>query len=241
MVYESRHLRRQKVRYNSTNLDNPLSAQLTVAGAKVTPASATITIYAPGNSTALVSAAAMTVSGTLLTYSVTTTTVASWPVEEGYRAELAITVGSGGSAVVYSRVVIFDVCKFVLVLGITRDQLLALDENILAADHAGDEDFSEVIEAVRDELQLLLETKAIDGGHAVENMIVDASRVAIPARRKVLSTIWRNKGDITRAEHHEAEFGKLWTAVMAGVRFDKDQDGEEEEGAGRIDGIRLVF
>lgn len=237
MAYESRHLRRQKVRYNSTNATTPLSTQFVLAGAKVAPTSATITIYAPGNSTALVSAAAMTVSGTLLSYAPDTTTVASWPIEEGYRAELAITYGGA----VYSQTLIFDVCKFVLNLGITRDQLLALDEGVRAAEHAGDEDFSEVIEAVRDELQLLLETRAIDGGHAVENMVVDASRVAIPARRKVLATIWRNKGDVPRAEYHEAEFKALWTAVIAGVRFDKDQDGEEEEGAGRIDGIRLVF
>jgi len=240
MAYESKPLRRQKLRYNNDAAENALTHQLVRDGAKVTPTSAAITIYAPGNATALVTAAAMTVSGTLMTYSVDTTDTDDYAVETGYRADIVVTIGTGESAVTYTDHIVFDVEKFWLSLTVTRDQLLALDEGLRAADHAGDEDFSEVIEAVRDELQLLLETRAIEGGHLVESMVLDTSRVAVPARRKILATVWRNKGDTARAEFHEKEFENLWKAVLAGVRFDTNQDGEEESGHGRVDSIRLV-
>ena len=68
MAYEQRNLRRQKVRYNDDNDDNKLEYQLVLDGAKVTPTSATITIYKPGSTAAVVSAASMTLSGSVLQY-----------------------------------------------------------------------------------------------------------------------------------------------------------------------------
>ena len=110
MAYESRHPRRQKVLYNNTNAAYPLSAQLTVNGAKVTPSACTVDIYKDGNSTALVSAASATLTGTVATYSPDTTTTSSWPVGPGYRADFNFTY----SGTAYKVHVIFDVAKLIL-------------------------------------------------------------------------------------------------------------------------------
>ena len=117
MAYEHKPLRRQKVRYNNTNDDNPLLYQLVVDEEKVTPTSATITIYAPGNSTALVTAAVMTVTGTLLTYKPDTTTEASWPIATGYRADIVVTYAT----LTYDRHVVFDIVPYLLITGVARD------------------------------------------------------------------------------------------------------------------------
>jgi len=229
MAYEARPLRRQKVRYNDANDDCPLKTQLIVGGAKVTPASATITIYRPGNATALVGPVAMTVTGTLLTYAPLTTTVASWPVEQGYRADVVVTYG----AVTYPIHLVFDVEKYPLVFGLTRDSLLALDPTILGMDHAGDEDFSEPIEAAHDDLQLMLESKATEDGQLLESMILDGSRIAIPARYYVLHLIYFNK-DAERSDRYKNRFNELWASMLAGIKYDEDQDGEEDAKQGRV-------
>ena len=49
MTFELKRLGRQKVRYDSANDDNLLRYQLVVDGAKVTPTSATISIYKPSS------------------------------------------------------------------------------------------------------------------------------------------------------------------------------------------------
>ncbi len=236
MAYETHQVRRQKVRYDDANSDNALRYQLQVNGAKVTPTSGTITIYRPGNSTALVDAAAMTVSGTMLTYSVDTTTEASWPIEEGYRAELAV-VASGTT---YKRVILFDVVRFLLDLGIAYDQLVAYDDRLRDVQWDGDEDLSEVILACRDVLQTRIEAKVIGDGGLVENMILDHSRVAVAARDYILAHIWRVKGHDERADYYKAQHDALWDAVLSTIRFDEGQDGEEDSEAGKIQEVRLV-
>jgi hypothetical protein len=240
MAYESKPIRRQKVAYDNANTSNPLTFGLVSAGAKITPASATITIYAPGGTTPLVNAASMTVSGTLLTYCVSTTTEASWPIATGYRAEITITTGTGGSAVTRPpEVVVFDVVRWVLNLGITKDQLVALDDGISGMDHAGDDDLSEVIEACRDELQLLVEMRAVEDGKLVENMILDHSRIAVAARPYILARIWKNHGQKDKGEDYMKTFAAMFKAVMAGVSYDEDQEGEEESEPQGTQAIRL--
>lgn len=236
MAYESRHLRRQKVRYNSTNDDNLLVYQLLVGEQKVTPTSATITIYAPGSTTALVSAASMTVTGSLLTYAVVTTTTANYPIQTGYRAEIVVTYATK----TYDRVVIFDVVKFLLDIGVGRDQLVSMDSRLSAMDHNGDGDFSEVIAAVRDEINHRLETKAHKDGQLVENMILDTSRVSIPARNLVLSQIFYNHGNTEEGKRYEDRFKELFGAMLSGISYDTGQEGEESAVQGGIQMIRMV-
>lgn len=238
MAYESRPLRRQKIRYNSANSDAKLRYQLLLDGEKQTPDSApTITIYRPGNSTALVSAANMTLSGTVATYSADTTTVASWPVETGYRAEVATTV----STVVYTDSIIFDVCKFLLWMDIGADQLIAMDERVASMAHNSDDDFSELIEAVRDVLQLKLETRVLEDKQLLENMVLDKSRIAIPARYYVLAAIYEEKRDHEQADRYEEKADALWRSVVSSISYDRNQDLEEDSGVGGIQDFRLVY
>jgi hypothetical protein len=237
MAYEYRHLRRQKVRYNSANDDNPLIYQLVLDGVgKVTPTSATITIYAPGNSTALVSAAAMTVTGSLLTYVVPTTTTASWPIDSGYRADIIVTYATK----TYDRTVVFDVARFVLDLGIGRDQLVALDPRLNGADHAGDETFAPLIGAVRDELQALIESHVVDGGRLLENMILDQSRVSPAAINLILARYWRGRGELEMAGSYQDTYDALFMAALSSISYDTDQDGEESGTMGGLQTMRLT-
>ena len=236
MAYEQRNLRRSKVRFNDDNDDNPLEFQLVIDGAKVTPTSGTITIFKPGSSTAVVTTASMTLSGSVLKYAVNTTTTANYPVDEGYRADLAITY----SGVVYKRQLVFDVAKYLLDLNIGFDQLVAFDDSIRGMTHDGDEDFSELIEACRDVLQTRIESKVLEDKRLLENMILDHSRVASAARFYILSRIYLNKGDLERHDLYRNDFDQLFDAVLNSIQYDKAQDGEERTEMGGIQEVRLV-
>jgi len=237
MAYEFRKLGRPKVVYNSANNENPIVAQLVEDGAKITPTSATITIYKPGSTTAVLAATAMTVSGTLLTYEVDTTTTSDFPVDTGYRADIAVTVSG---EVKQTLVVMFDVVKYLLNLGISHDQLLAMDATIEGHLWAGDSDLSELINACRDVIQTKIEGKVHDDGKLIENMILDSSRVATAARFYILYRFWQAKGDEDRADDYRREWEEMWPAVLSTIAYDTDQDGQESEEIGGIQEIRLV-
>jgi hypothetical protein len=235
MAYESHNIRRFKVRYDDNNADNPLTYQLVLNGAKITPTSATIATY-DASGTAVLTATAMTASGTLLTYSIDTTTESSYPVGNGYRARIVVTYGG----VTYEDDVYFDVVKYLLRIPVGFDQLIALDDSVRAMEWNGDTDLSEIIEACRDEIQLRLETKALEDGELIENMLVDASRVAIPFRRYVLAQVLYAKGRDPQAERHQKTFEELFRAMLAGIKYDKNQDLAEDAGTGRVQPVRLV-
>lgn len=234
-AYESRPLRRQKIRYDHANTDTPLTYQRVLAGIKAVPSAATITIYAPGNATALVSAAAMTISGTIATYSPDTTTTVSWPVETGYRARIIATIGG----VDYTDDLMFDVVKYILQLNIGVDQLVAIDDRIAAMEHAGDEDFSEVIEAARDEIQARVEAKVIKDKKLIENMILDASRLSIPCRYLVLANIFESKQNHDQSDRYRQRYEDTMRATLASIQYDSNQDLEESSKIGGTIPIRL--
>jgi len=242
MTWEQRPVRRQKVRYDDDNDDNPIYSQLLINGVKQTPDIgegddhlARITIYAPGNTTSLVGPVPMTVSGSLLLYSVDTTTEASWPIDTGYRAELAITC----NAIVYHRVLLFDVVRFLLDLRIGFDELVALDDGIRGMGHDGQTDFRNVIVASRDLLQAKLEAKALKEKKLVESMILDHDTLANIARLYILGRIWWPK-DRDRAQDYFAEFEPLWDAVLSNLKYDKEQSGEEDSEMGGIQEVRIT-
>jgi hypothetical protein len=241
MAYESAHINRFKCRYNSDNDDNAFIFQLVKAGAKLTPASATIAIYKPGSTTAVLAATAMTVSGTLLSYSIDTTTTDNFPVGTGYRARMIIKVGTGQSEVTHDEDKFFDVVKTLPTGRITYDQLVALDDRIAGMDHNGDEDFSELIEAVWGEVQFDIETRSIDGDQLLDDMIVDRSRLSIPARMLVVARLLRSKGHQEDAEYYEKQYGeKLRQMLSGGIKFDVNQDQEEDAEQGIANTIRLI-
>lgn len=236
MTYELKSLRRQKVLYNSANATNPLVFQLVLNDVKVTPTSATITIYAPGNTTALVSAAAMTVSGTLLTYTVTTTTTASWPVDTGYRAEIAVTY----SGAVYSRVIVFDVVAYLLDLAIGVDQLVDIDERVAGMVHNGSTDMVGLITAGRNVLQAQVEAKVLTDGKLIENMILDSGPLATVACFWILAQLYFEKGRLDDMREYRKQYDQMLEAVLNSITYDSDQDGEEDAEQGGIVYMRLV-
>lgn len=236
MAYERRRLGRQKVRYNSDNDDNPLVYQLIVDDAKVTPTSATIAIYKPGSTTAVLAATAMTKSGSLLTYTVNTTTVANFPVDQGYRADIVVTY----NALTYNRHIVFDVAKYLFVPDLAFDQLVALDDGIRGMQHDGDDDFSELIGACQDVLQARIESKVLEDERLLNELILDASRVSTAFRFLCLHQIWFNKGDQDRADKYEERYEEMLEAVLSTMQYDSSQDGEEDSKIGGLTDTRLV-
>ena len=236
MTYELKPLARQKVLYDNANATNPLRYQLVLNGQKVTPTSAKITIYRRGSSTALVSAADMTVSGSLMTYSVVTTTEASWPIETGYRAEITVTYG--GAA--YLRHVIFDVVRFILDLAIGVDQLVDIDDRVAGMVHNNDDDMPGLIVAARADLQARLESKVLKDDKLIENAIIDPSHLAVAACYMILGQLWFDKGEESRAKWYMDRYESLVNAVLSVIRYDEAQDGDEDSEVGGIQQVRLV-
>lgn len=237
MTYEAKSIRRQKVLYNNANSRTPLTYQHIESGAKVTPTSATITVYAPGGSAALVGPVAMTLSGTLLTYSVVTTDTGDYPIDTGYRAEIAITIGG----VVTTALIMFDVVTWILRLEVGKDQLIALDDGLNGIAHAGDSDLSEVIEACRDEIQVLIESRVLEDEKLIENMIPDHATISVAARPYILAQVWRNNGNVEKAKMYQERADKLLKSVLGSLRYDKGQTGEESATPGGLQPIRLVM
>lgn len=237
MAYEARHLRRQKIRYNNANDDVPLKIQLINNGAKLTPSAATIAVYNPSG-TELVSATStgVTISGTLVTYSLDTTTTASYPLGEGYRAHWVLT----SSSITYETDQIFDIVNMVPFGRLGRDQLVALDDRVRAMEHDADEDFSELIEAVRDIVQFRIESKAKDDGRILEDMILDENSLAVPTRMLALSQIFREKGMPEDAEFYRQQYEDLMISLLASARYDADQGLEEDGEMGTAIQVRLV-
>ena len=235
MAYESKTLRRFKCRYDDGNADNLITHQLVLDGAKVTPTSATIATYSP-DGTAILAAAAMTVTGSLMTYAISTTTEADYPVGTGYRAHIVVTY----NAITYEHEIIFDVVKFLLRLNVGADQLIARDDSIKAMEWNGDEDLSEIIEACRDELQLKLESKATEDGQLLENMVLDASRVAIPFRLYVLAQIFFGKKMHEDGKRYKEMFDEMFRAVLQGIEYDTNQDLSEDGDTGQVQVVRFV-
>jgi len=241
MAYELRELRRQKVRYDSDNADMPLTFTLVRDGVKTDMASgdaATVTIYRPGVTAAVVTDGGMTetIGSSLITYAPDTTTTTDWPVEEGYRAEVTVAISGGTTFISHF---IFDIVKFPLNLMLARDQLADRSSLIKGMNWAGDEDFSGPISACRDELQLRLEGLAHLHGRILEDMAIDHHKLAVVQRVYVLAEIYRDKRDTEMADHFERKFEELWEAYEAQAKFDTSQSGTEEASPTRLVKTRL--
>jgi hypothetical protein len=239
MSYEQQALRKQKILYNSAHDYNRIRGQLIENGEKVTLTSAAITIRGPDSDTALVSAAAMTVSGTLAYYELDTTTVATWPIAENYRAEITFTMNNG-SYTVPPQIYLFDIVRWWLHLPVGYDQLVAYDGAIQGMTNGDDDDLSRLIESCRDDFQIMIESKVVKDGGLMENMILDQSKVAVPFRLYILAQLWFSKGDKDRYEEYKARFRTMFDAAMSTMRFDTDQDGQVEAEMGGIQEVRLV-
>ena len=72
-------------------IDTVLSAPLWDSGALVAPTSGTVTVY-DASGTAVVSAAAVTITGSIATYTVLAATTSGLTLEEGWRTEWTLTV-----------------------------------------------------------------------------------------------------------------------------------------------------
>jgi hypothetical protein len=240
MTYELKPLARQKVLYDNDNATNPLTYQLVMDGSKVVPASAVITIYRRGSSTALVTDGEMSVVGSLMTYSVDTTTEATWPIETGYRADVAVTVGSGESAQVYPRHLVFDVVRFVLDLAIGIDQLVDIDDRVAGMTHSGQDDMPGLIVAARSDLQMRIESKVLSENKMIENVILDPSHLSVAACYLILSQLWFNQDDEKKADHYLKRYESSMTAILSTLRYDAGQDGDEDANIGGVDQVRLV-
>lgn len=234
MAYEERNVARQKVRRDSENDDLPLQYQLLVNGAKVTPTSATITVYRSGEDTAVLDATAMTVSGTLLTYALDTTETEDFP-NGAYRADIVVTY----SSVEYAKHIIFDVVPYVFDVNIGLDQLVALDDSIRGMQHDFDTTFAPLINSCNDILQMRIEAKLVRDQRLKQDMIIDHSALAICQRFYILHRIFFNKDNFAKSEGYKEDFESSLDAVLSTIKYDTALEGEEPAEEGGVDETRF--
>jgi hypothetical protein len=243
VAYEQKPVRRQKALYNNDNDDNPLVYQLVVDSEKVTPTSATIQVNDPDGDSVL-AATAMTLSGTLLTYSLDTTTVANFPIKDGYVANIVTTY----NAKTYNDKMVFDVTRTLLRLSIAKDQLVALDDGVQGMSIDGDEDLSPIIEAMRDVLQARVESRIFsDGTRTNMSMILDNAGISAVFRYMVLAQLFRAKPESdegilegSKAFVYDRMADTLFDQVMSSMFWDTDQDGAEDGDIETEPTVRLV-
>lgn len=237
MAFEDRAIRRQRVRYDSDNDDNKLVYPFTIRGEKATPSSATIEIHKPGRSSAALAETAMNVDGTLLNYTLDTSSDTDlWEVMNGYRADVVVT--SGG--VTYDRYFVFDIVKFILVLGTNIDTLRSIDSNLKGMEHLGDEDFSPLINFFKDDIQSKIEAKALKEKKLLQDMILDYHGLEIAHAYRCLAQIWMDKGDMEKHESYLEMYKDQLGTILSTIKYDDDQDGEESEELGGVQEVRLV-
>lgn len=236
MAYEYRSIRRQKVRYNSDNADNLLIAPLVVDGAKVALVgsgdgadTATISVYAPGSTTALVDEDDMDITDgdSYATYALDTTTVASWPIGAGYRADVTITDTS--TTLVHKLAIVFDIAPYLLGLWVTRDQLVDIDSEVNAMEWAGDETLAGKICAARDELQIRLESLATESGAALETMVLDPAKISVVMAYLVLAGLFGALGNEAKYARYEERWRELWKLWCGQIRLDTGHTGSEDD------------
>ncbi len=238
MTWERKRLARQKVRYNDANDDAPLVYQHVVNGEKVAITSATIAIYAPGGTTALVSGS-LTVPdspNTLNTYAVNTTTVASWPASKGYRADLVVTYNSK----TYPRHFLFDVAKYVFVHQVTQDTLVGMNQRVRGMVWDDDEDLSNFITHCADEFQAKIEAKILDAEKMRMEWIADSSSADVAFALFCLSNFFHAFDDHEEGKRYGDRADTILSTVLSTYGFDKGEAGAESTKEGGIQELRLV-
>jgi hypothetical protein len=241
MAYEFHRVGRQKLKYNSANSGNPLSMQLFTNGAKATiTAGATnnVALYDP-DGTVIGATNSPTLSGSIAKWTQDTTTVATWPIADGYKA--VWTLLDADAAIIDGIVQIFDVARYLFTLDFGVDQLIDADDGLRGMSWDGAETFAGPITSVRDWVEARLESKVMGNQRLREQMILDSSRISTATILKVLSRIWRVKRNDELADHYEKEFESIWEAVMSTQPIDDDQAGTEPtETDNKIQEVRLV-
>ena len=112
---------RLEVYYNKASNNTLKWGPFTVAGVAITSgATATVAISNPAG-TAIVTATAMTAALPYFTYSVDTSTTASYPLDEGYVTDIVVTY----SALTYNYRVLFDVVRQPFVCMVTDTDIAA--------------------------------------------------------------------------------------------------------------------
>lgn len=242
MTYERKRLGRQKVMYDDANDDRPLVYQLVVDNAKVDPTSATISIYRPGSTSALVDADDMDTSSdrgdsetSILTYAVDTTTEGSWPAEKGYRADIVVTYGG----VTYPRHLIFDVAKYIFEHSVTRDTMVGVDERISGMTFDGDEDLAKSIAFSADRYQAKLEAMILDAERLRLEWLIDSSIVDTAFNIYCVANVFRSKGMHDDADHYRTEHTEILEAAMSTYGYDDGESGSEGSEIGGITEITL--
>ncbi len=234
MAYD---LARHKARYGDDNADNALIYQLVIDGLAVTPTAATLSIFRRGESAALVTDDDMTIAGTLATYEIDASDTDDYPIDVDYRAVLSLTYGG----VVYQRVVLFDVARFLFNLAISVEHIIALDPNVRGMIHDGDPEFAQLLLACRSVIQAQIETKILSGKQLVENVILDHDKIAIAARFYILSRIFFNASDFERYAIYTKDYDLMLAAMLSTLQYDKGQDGDTDGDIGGIQTMRFML
>ena len=123
------HARYQDARYDYASNRLTYTVLHPETGLEATASAVTIAVYAPGETTATLSATAMSAvagSDSQWEYTLDTTETSDYPVDVGYRAEVVYTI----SSVEYYDQFFVSVVYYPLIFGLSDDQLYELESEL---------------------------------------------------------------------------------------------------------------
>ena len=209
---------------------NTVSVTLTASGATVTPTAATFTLYAPGQTTAVLDAVAATVGGSgVVTYSIAAAvldpTLSGRTYGTGWQEVWTLTVD--GVDRPFPRSAAMSIRPITPTL--SDDTLLAEHTDILAYATQGTTTLQTVREAAWGDIVRLW----LQAGGSTWN-IADSGLFHEAQRELAFAKFWRNTAKsqgndtlVDLSETHRKSYEAAWSRIA--VQYDRDQDGRIDD------------
>ena len=213
-----------------------------VSGSGVVPSAATFTLYAPGETAAVLSAEAATVNGTSgqCTYqiaaSVLDPTVAGREFGPGWMETWVLTIDGGD--LTYNPPAAMSIRP--ITPTVSDETLLAEHPDILAYAASG----TTTLQTVREAAWGDIVRRWLQSGGATW-VIADSSVFHEPHRELALAKFWRNTAKsqgndalVDLGEQHRKSYEAAWSRISA--QYDRDQDGRLDDPEARESGPVVI-
>ena len=227
----------QEVLYNSGN--NRLTFDFVHQNAKANLTSATIQLRDPAGN-AIGSSAAMTASAAQAYYVLSTTTTATWPIQENYIAD--VTAVASGLTIVRRH--LFDVCYTILHPLLTEDHLTRLDPLLDDSLPYGESTFAKYVGAAWSKVMndvrnrgnrpaLILSSEAL-----IEPHMWKACQYYCEAQAQNTGSVWmeRARGE---PDGYLQRYATSLSEALSHAKYDSAQDGLANEGLSNLSSLRM--
>lgn len=231
-IYSARFITPERV---ERGRDNLLKCPVYRDGALVAPASGTVSIW-NASGTAIVSAAAVTVTGSVATYTLLDATTSALPVEDGWRFEWSLTFTSPAEVHVFRQ----DgaLVRRRLYPVVTDADLVRLHSDLAASSTDAIVPTGWDAQDYIDEAWADIDGKLVAAGN-YPNLIMSPSSLRAAHLYMTLAAIFRDLSTSASAEgkyanlaeHYDARAADAWGRLS--FRYDADDDGQNDSATRR--------